>query len=492
MTDSPTSPGGGAVRRESDLLGARDVPADALYGVHTLRARENFPLAGRAAHPELFRAFGAVKLACARVNRGLGCWAEAPEKAEALCRACAEMMEGLLDAWNVTDALQGGAGTSTNLNVNEVLANRALQLLGRPLGDYAAVSPLDDVNLHQSTNDTYPTALRLAAVRGLRALEQALVALQEAFQAKEQAFAHVVKMGRTEMQDAVLVTLGREMGAYAEAFARDRWRVYKCEERLRVVNLGGSQIGTGVGAPREYIFRVTDTLREITGLGLARAENLVEATQNADVFVEVSGILKACAVNLLKTCGDLRLLSSGPEAGLAEIRLPRLQAGSSIMPGKVNPVIPEAVSQAAMRVLGNDQVIALAASQGNLELNAFLPLIADTLLESLDLIARSCALLRSKCVEGIQADEERCAAHVRTASAAATALVAVLGYEAASALAKASAAEKRPIRDLALERGLLTAEAFDALFTPEAVCRLGMPDGFRFDRDFGDDHADHA
>jgi len=318
------------------------------------------------------------------------------------------------------------------------------------------------------------------------------VALQEAFQAKEQAFAHVVKMGRTEMQDAVLVTLGREMGAYAEAFARDRWRVYKCEERLRVVNLGGTAVGTGYAAPRRFIFQAVEELRAITGIGFARAENLVEATQNADVFVEVSGILKACAVNLLKTCGDLRLLSSGPEAGLAEIRLPRLQAGSSIMPGKVNPVLPEAVSQAAMRVLGNDQVIALAASQGNLELNAFLPLVADALLESLDLLARACALLRARCVEGITADEERCAAHVRTTSAAATALVAVLGYEAASALAKASAAEKRPIRDLALERGLLTAEDFDALFTPEAVCRLGMLDGFRFDRGPGEDHADHA
>jgi len=475
MTDSPTSPGGGAVRREGDLLGARDVPADALYGVHTLRARENFPLAGRPAHPELFRAFGAVKLACARVNRGLGCWAGAPEKAEALCRACAEMMEGLLDAWNVTDALQGGAGTSTNLNVNEVLANRALQLLGRPLGDHAAVSPLDDVNLHQSTNDTYPTALRLAAIRGLRALEQALVALQEAFQAKEQAFAHVVKMGRTEMQDAVLVTLGREMGAYAEAFARDRWRVYKCEERLRVVNLGGTAVGTGYAAPRRFIFQAVEELRAITGIGFARAENLVEATQNADVFVEVSGILKACAVNLLKTCGDLRLLSSGPEAGLAEIRLPRLQAGSSIMPGKVNPVLPEAVSQAAMRVLGNDQVIALAASQGNLELNAFLPLVADALLESLDLLARACTILRTGCVEGLEADERRCREHVHSSTAVLTALLPALGYEKASEVARLCQSTGQSVRDIVVGQGMLSAESFDECISPEAVCRLGTP-----------------
>jgi aspartate ammonia-lyase len=246
--------------------------------------------------------------------------------------------------------LQGGAGTSTNMNVNEVLANRALELLGAEHGDYHRVSPLDDVNLHQSTNDTYPTALRLAAIHLLRVLEERVVGLQEAFQAAEKRFAHVVKVGRTEMQDAVLTTLGREMGAYAEAFNRDRWRIYKCEERLRVVNLGGTAIGTGLAAPRQFIFRVVDTLREVTGVGFARAENLVEATQNCDVFVEVSGILKALASSLWKLSSDLRLMSSGPNAGLAEIRLPERQAGSSIMPGKVNPVIPEAVTQAAMMV----------------------------------------------------------------------------------------------------------------------------------------------
>ncbi|NLF58651.1 MAG: aspartate ammonia-lyase [Candidatus Hydrogenedens sp.] len=492
MPEIPTHTETHPSRREADLLGARDVPAEALYGVHTLRARENFPLAGRPMHPELFRAYGSVKLACAQTNRELGCWAENPAKAEALCRACGEMASGLLDEWNVTDALQGGAGTSANLNVNEVLANRALEILGEPFGSYGTVSPLDDVNLHQSTNDTYPTALRLAAIRGLRTLEAALVALQEAFQAKEQAFAHVVKLGRTECQDAVPVTLGRGMGAYAEAFARDRWRVYKCEERLRVVNLGGTAIGTGHAAPRQFIFRAVEALREITGIGFARAENLVEATQNADVFAEVSGILKACAVSLLKTCGDLRLLSSGPDAGFGELRLPRMQAGSSIMPGKVNPVIPEEVSQAAMRVMGHDQVIALAASQGSLELNPFLPLIADCLLDSLDLLARACTLLRARCVEGMEADEARCRAHVDTASAAATALVPVLGYEAASAIAKEAAATGQRVRDLVLKKGLMTPEAFDALLTPEAVCRLGMPDGFRFSGGHGDEHAERA
>ncbi len=265
------------------------------------------------------------------------------------------------------------------------------------------------------------------------------------------------------------------MGAYAEALNRDRWRIYKCEERLRVVNLGGTAIGTGFAAPRQYIFRVVDALRELTSIGFARAENLTEATQNTDVFVEVSGILKAHAMTLLKICGDLRLLSSGPEAGLGEIRLPRRQAGSSIMPGKVNPVIPEAVSQAALVVAGHDATIATACGLGSLELNAFLPLIADCLLQSLSLLAHGCEILRRYCVEGLEADEERCAAHVRASSAAATALVPEIGYEAASEVAREAEASGRPIRDVALARGLLTAETYDELLTAEAVCRLGTP-----------------
>jgi aspartate ammonia-lyase len=359
--------------------------------------------------------------------------------------------------------------------VNEVLANRALQLLGAPLGQYERVSPLDDLNLHQSTNDTYPTALRLAAIRLVRVLESRLVALQESFQAAEKRFAHVVKVGRTELQDAVLTTLGRQMGAYAEAFNRDRWRVYKCEERLRVVNLGGTAIGTGLGAPRQYIFRVVDVLRELTGIGLARAENLVEATQNADVFVEVSGILKACATSLLKVSSDLRLLSSGPLAGLGEILLPARQAGSSIMPGKVNPVIPEAVSQAAMMVVGHDATIGIACASGNLELNPFLPLVATCLLESLDLLARACDVLRRLCIDGLEADEERCRQHAHGSTATATALLPALGYSGASRVAKLAAERRCSVRDVVLEQGLMTAEAFDALVSPEAVCRLGMP-----------------
>jgi aspartate ammonia-lyase len=460
-------------RREHDFLGEVTLPAGVLYGVQTARALENFPLTGRPAHPELIRAFGLVKLACAQTNRELGAWGEEPQKAQAIERACHEMADGLLDRHVVVDALQGGAGTSLNMNVNEVLANRALEILGEAHGRYEFVSPLDDMNLHQSTNDTYPTALKLAAVRLLHALEEKVVAMQEAFQAAEKRFAHVVKVGRTEMQDAVLMTLGREMSAYAEAFNRDRWRIYKCEERLRVVNLGGTAIGTGLTAPREYIFRVTDRLRELSGIGLARAENLVEATQNADVFVEVSGILKAHAASLLKVCSDLRLLSSGPEAGLGEIKLPARQPGSSIMPGKVNPVIPEAVSQVAMLVFGHDQALTLACASGSLELNPFLPLVAHSLLESLDLLARGDDILRRHCVEGMQADEVRCRAHVEDSTALVTALVPALGYEKCCLVAKKAQESGKSIRQVVLDEGFLTLSQFTALVAAEAVTRLG-------------------
>ena len=458
-------------RNEQDLLGDRDVPAHVLHGIHTERALENFPLSLRLVNPALIHAYGAVKLACARTNHELGWWDDG--KSRAIEHACSEMMEGMLDEHIVVDALQGGAGTSTNMNVNEVLANRALQLLERPLGEYETVSPLNDINLHQSTNDTYPTALKVAAIRLLRELEREVVALLEAFQDKERQTSGVVKVGRTQLQDAVLMTLGREMSAYAEAFARDRWRIYKCEERLRVVNLGGTAIGTGLAAPRRFIFRAIEHLRDITNLGLARAENLVEATQNADVFVEVSGILKACASNLLKVATDLRLLSSGPDAGFGDIKLPARQAGSSIMPGKANPVIPEAVSQAAMMVMANDQAITMGCSLGNLELNAFLPLVADALLGSLDLLKRACAIFYRLCVVGIEPNEERCRKHIEGATATVTALVERIGYHAAQEVAQAARAENRSVRDIVIERGLLSGEGFDELTSPESVNRLG-------------------
>ncbi|MBN1124926.1 MAG: aspartate ammonia-lyase [Sedimentisphaerales bacterium] len=461
-------------RNESDLLGQRSIPADMLYGIHTLRALENFPLSNRLVHAQLIRAYGTVKTACLQICIELNGWNNQPCKAKAILQACKEMAEGKLDEYISVDALQGGAGTSLNMNVNEALANRALQIMQKPLGSYDIISPTEDINRYQSTNDTFPTALRLACIKLIQKLEQELVALQEAFQQKEKQFAHIVKVGRTQFQDAVLTTLGREMGAYAEALNRDRWRIYKCQERLRVINLGATAIGTGLGAERQYIFRVTDRLREITGIGFARAENLVDGTQNADVFVEVSGILKASAATLWKICSDLRFLSSGPDAGIDEIRLPLRQAGSSIMPGKVNPVIPEAVTQASMMITGYDQVITMACAAGSLELNPFLPLVADCLLNGIDLLANACNILRQHCIEGIEANEEVCRRHVENSTATATALVAPLGYEEVTKIVQYARESGKTIRQVVLEQNILTSDQYDSLLSPEAVCRLGF------------------
>lgn len=460
-------------REENDLLGTRLIPADSLWGIHTQRAIENFPLSGKTVHPALIKAFGAVKLACFQTNNQLGYFKD-NEKANAIESACHEMAEGLLSGHIVVDSLQGGAGTSTNMNVNEVIANRALEIAGKEKGHYQYISPLDDVNLHQSTNDTYPTALKVASIQMIRRLEQEVLALQEAFQEKEKEFASIVKIGRTQLQDAVLTTLGREMGAYAEAFNRDRWRFSKCEERLRVVNLGGTAIGSGLGAPRQYIFRVVENLRVISGIGLARAENLIDNTQNTDVFVEVSGILKAFAVSLLKVSNDLRLMSSGPDAGLAEIFLPEKQAGSSIMPGKVNPVIPEACIQAAMQVIGNDQVIAQAAASGNLELNPFLPLIADALLYNIDLLTNAAHMLRIHCVSDLKANEEHCRRNILNSTALITAVIPLIGYEKASEFVKTARLKQITVREAILNSGIMSEQSLNELISPESVSKLGF------------------
>lgn len=459
-------------RVEKDLLGEKNIPADSLWGIHTARAMENFPVSDYKIHPELIKAFGEVKLACAQINHELG-YLKQSKKAEAIYSACLEMSRGLLNDYILTDALQGGAGTSTNMNVNEVLANRALQIMGESLGNYSIISPLDDINLHQSTNDTFPTALKIGAIRLLRNLEQSVLELQEAFQQKEKEFADVVKIGRTQLQDAVLTTMGREMSAYAEAFNRDRWRIYKCEERLRVVNLGGTAIGTGLGAPKQFIFRVVDRLRENTNIGLARIENLIDGTQNVDVFVEVSGILKACATNLLKISNDLRLLSSGPDAGFGEINLPKMQAGSSIMPGKVNPVIPEAVAQAAILVMGNDQVITQACSAGNLELNQFMPLIAHAFLENITVLNNTCKIFKSKCIEGITANRDVCRKNTENSTATITALIPKIGYEKANIIAQEAINQHITIKQAVLISSMLSESEFEELISPEAVCRLG-------------------
>ncbi len=424
------------MRIEHDTLGSKQVPDDALYGIHTQRALENFGVSGRRVRMELIRAIVLVKKACALTYAELEALPQ--DIADAIVAACDEVLAGRYDDAFVTDALQGGAGTSTNMNVNEVLANLAIGKLGASLGDYARVSPLDHVNRGQSTNDVYPSALRIAAIYLVRELADALAKLQESLQKKEQAFSEIQKLGRTQLMDAAPIALGQEFGAYAQAIARDRWRIYKVEERLRQINLGGTAVGTGAAADRRYTFRVAEILREITGLGLARAEYPMDLTQNNDVFVEVSGLLKACAVNLLKISNDLRLMNSGPRGGLGEIRLEARQVGSSIMPGKVNPVIPECVAQCAMQTLANDTAITLAAASGQLELNAFLPLIADALLDSLTLLRNAVTRFREVGIDTLEADSAACARHLNASTAPALLLVPKIGYDAAAAFAKKS------------------------------------------------------
>uniref|UniRef100_I2PXQ7 Aspartate ammonia-lyase n=1 Tax=Desulfovibrio sp. U5L TaxID=596152 RepID=I2PXQ7_9BACT len=459
------------MRQESDALGAKPLPEGALYGIHTLRAVENFPVSGQRLFPEFIRAFALVKAACALANQETG-HLDA-RRAEAIVAACREVADGRHDAQFPVDPFQGGAGTSTNMNVNEVVANRALELLGRAPGDYAFLSPLGHVNLHQSTNDTFPTALRVAALWLLKDLEAETARLQEALQAKEAAFAHVVKVGRTELMDAVPLTLGMEFGAFAEALSRDRWRIFKCRERIKQVPLGGTAIGTGLGAPRAFIFRAAEHLRSLTGLPVSRAENLVDATANADSFVEVSGILSAFAANLLKISSDLRLLASGPATGIGEITLPALQAGSSIMPGKVNPVIPECVGQVALRVMANHQALTLAAGLGQLQINQFMPLLAHSLLESLRLLVRAARLFTDKCVAGITAGEARCRELVEKSHALATVLVPALGYAAVSRLLAEADAAGRPLAEHLAATGMFAPEDATALLAPKRMRKLG-------------------
>lgn len=460
------------MRIERDMLGAHPVPDDAYYGVHTARALENFPIARRPIHPALVRALVEIKKAAAIVNREIG--ALNPLIADAIVRASDEVLGGALPDQFPVDEMQGGAGTSANMNVNEALANRAIEILGGRKGDYALVHPLDHVNLHQSTNDVFPTAVRIAAIRLLKPVSERFAELQTALQEKEESFSNVLKVGRTQLQDAVPVTLGQEFGAWAQAVARDRWRLYKAEERLRQVGIGGTAVGTGANAPRAYVFGMIEKLRALTGLGLARAEYMTDPTQNADVFAEVSGLLKAAAVSLSKIASDLRLLASGPRGGIGEIILPAVQAGSSIMPGKVNPVICEAVNQVAFQVMANDLAITLAAQSGQLELNAFLPLIARNLFEMLDMTERVLGLFVVRCVRGIRADREACRRNLESGCTLAVALTGALGYDRVSEVASECRRTGRTVREVVLEKGLLDEETLDALLKPE---RLTAPGG---------------
>jgi aspartate ammonia-lyase len=460
------------VRVEHDLLGDRAVPADAYYGIHTLRALENFPITGTpiSIYPDLVHALACVKQAAAIANCELGLLDD--RRSVAIRLACEELREGKLHEQFVVDVIQGGAGTSTNMNANEVICNRALERLGHARGEYQHLHPLDHVNLSQSTNDVYPTAVKLALQFGIRRLAREMIDLRKAFEAKAKEFDDVLKVGRTQLQDAVPMTLGQEFSTYAVMLGEDEQRLEEAAGLVREINLGATAIGTGINAHPGYAKLVTTRLSEVSGVEFISAPNLIEATQDAGSFVQLSGVLKRIAVKLSKTCNDLRLLSSGPRAGIGEIALPAVQAGSSIMPGKVNPVIPEVVNQVAFEVIGNDITVTMAAEGGQLQLNAFEPIIAHSLFKSLAHLASACRTLGERCVKGITANRERARRFVDESTAIVTALTPVLGYAKSTEIALEALKTGKLVRDLVLEKGYLTPAQLEEFLQPE---RLTQP-----------------
>ncbi|TXI58094.1 MAG: aspartate ammonia-lyase [Mycolicibacterium mageritense] len=459
-------------RAEQDSLGTLEVPASAYYGVHTARALANFPISGIAlsVYPLFVNALAAVKQAAAEANRDLGLLDD--ERAEAITAACREIAAGALHDQFVVDVVQGGAGTSTNMNANEVIANRALELLGAGRGDYERLHPLEHVNRSQSTNDVYPTAIKVALQVQIAALHATMTDLAAAFGTKAAEFATVLKMGRTQLQDAVPMTLGQEFSTYAVMLAEDAERLQEAARLVTEINLGGTAIGTGLNAHPRYAALVCEKLSAITGFQLSTAGNLVEATQDVGAFVQVSGVLKRTALKLSKICNDLRLLSSGPRAGFNEINLPAVQAGSSIMPGKVNPVIPEVVNQVAFEVVGNDVTISMAAEAGQLQLNAFEPIIAHCLFQSLAHLDAACRTLRDRCVLGITANRERLYESVTNSIGVITALNPYIGYATAARIAKSALETGKPIPEIVVAEGLLSADRVAELLAPESLAGL--------------------
>ena len=458
-------------RNEHDLLGDRAVPATAYYGVHTLRAVENFPISGNpiSIYPDLIRALACIKQAAALANRELGMLDAA--KCDAIVKACEEIRAGRLHEQFVVDVIQGGAGTSTNMNANEVIANRGLEHLGHVRGEYRYLHPNEDVNMSQSTNDVYPTALKLAGYIGIFGLVDAMAVLRRAFEGKADEFRDVLKMGRTQLQDAVPMTLGQEFSTYAVMLGEDEERLKEAAMLIREINLGATAIGTGINAHPDYAGLVCRRLSEIAGIPLVTSPNLIEATQDCGAFVQVSGVLKRVAVKLSKTCNDLRLLSSGPRAGLNEINLPAMQAGSSIMPGKVNPVIPEVVNQIAFEVIGNDVTVSFAAEAGQLQLNAFEPIIAHSLFKSVTHLRNGCLTLAERCVKGITANRERLRALVDQSIGIVTALNPYIGYANATQVAQEALATGRSVAELVLEKKLLSRERLEEILQPDVLTR---------------------
>ena len=464
-------------RIEHDLLGNREVPAEAYYGVHTLRAVENFPITGTpiSIYPDLIVALACIKQAAALANRELGLLDK--EKTEVIVKACEEIRAGKLHEQFVVDVIQGGAGTSTNMNANEVIANLALEHLGHQRGEYQYLHPNEHVNMSQSTNDVYPTSLKVATYFSIFRLVDSMVVLRRAFEVKAEEFKDVLKMGRTQLQDAVPMTLGQEFSTYAVMLGEDEERLKEAAMLIREINLGATAIGTGINAHPDYAGLVCRRLSAITGIPLITAPNLIEATQDCGAFVQLSGVLKRVAVKLSKTCNDLRLLSSGPRAGLGEINLPPMQAGSSIMPGKVNPVIPEVVNQIAFEVIGNDLTVSFAAEAGQLQLNAFEPIIAHSLFKSVTHLRNGCLTLAERCVRGITANRERLRSSVENSIGVVTALNPYIGYANSTEVAHEALLTGRSVYELVLEKKLLSKEKLDEILQPAVLTkpRLILP-----------------
>ncbi|MCU0364404.1 MAG: aspartate ammonia-lyase [Ignavibacteriaceae bacterium] len=461
----------GRTRSEHDLLGDREVPHEFYYGIQTLRAIENFSISGVTLnfHPVIIQAFAMVKMAAAKANYELGLLSK--EICDAIVQACTEIINGKLHTHFVVDMIQGGAGTSTNMNANEVIANRALELLGYEKGEYQFCHPNNHVNLSQSTNDAYPTSVKIALILSNQTLIEVLKELIQSFHNKAKEFSHIIKMGRTQLQDAVPMTLGQEFEAYAVTLGEEVQRLEQNVKLFLEVNMGATAIGTGINSHPDYSAKCVAHLREVTKLDIVLAENLVEATQDTGSFVMYSSAVKRLAVKLSKICNDLRLLSSGPRTGINEINLPPMQPGSSIMPGKVNPVIPEVMNQIAFKVIGNDLTVTLAAEAGQLQLNVFEPVIVESLFESIEMLKNGMMTLKQKCVDGITANEERCRSLVENSIGLVTALNPVLGYEKSTQLAKEALDKNRGVYELVLEKKLLSKEELDELLKPENMIK---------------------
>lgn len=459
-------------RVEKDSIGTKDVPENVYYGVQSLRAAENFHITGLNMHPEIINSLAYIKKAAAITNCEAGLLDK--RRTQAIVQACDEILEGKFREDFIVDPIQGGAGTSLNMNANEVIANRAIEILGGKKGDYSVVNPNDHVNCGQSTNDVIPTAGKMTSLRLLKKLKKQLLRLHSALEQKADEFDGVIKMGRTQLQDAVPIRLGQEFKAYSVAILRDLNRMDKAMDEMRTLNMGGTAVGTGLNADESYLRRIVPNLSEISGMDLVQAYDLIDATQNLDSFVAVSGAVKACAVTLSKIANDLRLMSSGPRAGFGEINLPAKQNGSSIMPGKVNPVIPEVVNQVAFNAIGNDMTITMAAEAGQLELNAFEPIIFYCLFQSIDTIAYAVNTFVDNCVIGITANETRCRYFVENSVGIITAICPYVGYQKAAEIAKEAIKTGESVRKLIIEKGLLAKEQMDEIMDPVQMTEPGI------------------